>query len=184
MKLLSVFAAFAFLAFTTSCATSAKDICAQTDWKKIGSEDAANGKTPDTKSMQACKAYIDVNKAGDAYVDGYADGAKKFCNYEFGIEWGRQGKSYSNICPKNLENKFLEGYAKGRQEFDQAEKDKVQKQILSGKVNPKPLKCTFNSDCKLQNTCEESLCKNTLKKCSADSDCEISGSCSYGECKF
>lgn len=52
------------------------------------------------------------------YREGYRAGLKVFCVYKSGYQFGRQGNSYHNICPKNTEDKFFQGYQLGKKEYD------------------------------------------------------------------
>lgn len=186
---------------------SRRQNCKEQNWQTDGFSHASNGQKPDTHEAQYCAPYVG-DKAKAQYLDGYASGLQKFCTYEYGLYWGREGKSYSNTCPAKFESPFLSGYSKGKLEYDQLQIQKTQVDALVKLAEPKPIiiqhgqqmpaippkGCFSSFDCEIKDKCiqdpqsrfsTDRICqKRPGKKCFSDWDCEIKGSCEDKLCKF
>ena len=49
-----------------------------------------------------------------AYYRGRAEGLQSFCTYNNGLAQGKQGRTYKQVCPPELEPDFLAGFEKGK----------------------------------------------------------------------
>lgn len=192
-KLMSLFIGISFV--LTSCATYNKESCAEKNWLRAGYENAAKGFKADRYAIQECSSFMDKTKMMDQYSQGYAAGLEKFCTYEFGLYWGRQGSEYRATCPKSLENKFLAGYSQGKLDYDklQIEQKNVDSQVEANQAFTQALtknKCTFDSDCEKAGHCEYNLqkgkrfCLNSSHTCTFDSDCATKGKCDDSYCQW
>ena len=52
----------------------------------------------------------------EAYEAGRAEGLREYCTVENGYQVARQGRSYRDVCPPDLETGFLQGYEQGRKD--------------------------------------------------------------------
>lgn len=115
MKLYTALVLLACLVLT-SCQTMSKEECAVADWRVIGEQDGAAGYNPQDRFARHVKACTKAGVAADqtAWYQGYQQGLPRYCTPLNGLSVGRQGQSYANVCPLNLEAGFREGYDLGR----------------------------------------------------------------------
>lgn len=142
-----------------------------------------------------------------SYQEGYNIGLESYCTKSNGYQVGKSGETYRKICPANKEEKFLLGFIEGDRlrelklieekklkEFKLNEQEKASKlekerrlkrnrdaykyevleKILRNKINRK---CHFDSDCEIEDDCDNNHCMKSGKSCTFDSDCEIQGEC-------
>ena len=100
------------------CATLSKNECLQADWYELGWRDGNLGK-PRSLFQEHADACVEHNVHADktAYFRGRDDGLKNFCTYDNGFSQGRYGKSYTYVCPPELEASFLAGFRKGQKVY-------------------------------------------------------------------
>lgn len=96
------------------CATLTPEECQYADWRAIGYEDGVEGQelTIISRHRQAC-AKVGVTPDIDAYREGRAEGIRIFCEPGNGYRLGREGYSYTGVCPNDLEGEFLAAHAEG-----------------------------------------------------------------------
>jgi Protein of unknown function (DUF2799) len=97
------------------CAGMSEQQCAVTDWRSVGFEDGAAGRTVSAVGnyRQACSKY-GYTPDLDAYRTGHAEGVEVYCRPGRGFEVGRSGQRYQGVCPAESEGEFLDAYADGR----------------------------------------------------------------------
>lgn len=97
------------------CATLDKSECREADWKIIGLEDGARGRPLSYigNHRKACAEY-GVKPDLALYQLGHATGLRQFCTADNGFSLGRAGRRYDNVCPPELNGRFLAGYETGR----------------------------------------------------------------------
>lgn len=117
------YAAALLLALSTlhlsGCATLSESECRSADWYAIGYRDGSNGYDAGRlqSHAEACAEYgIETDR--DEYEVGRFRGLELFCTARRGLEVGRQGSSYSGVCPADIEPAFLDGYDLGRRLYD------------------------------------------------------------------
>lgn len=105
-----------FCAVLGSCQTMSKEECAVADWRVIGEQDGAAGHEPQSRFARHVKACERAGVLADqtAWYQGYQQGLPRYCTPLNGLTVGREGKSYANVCPPNLEPGFRDGYELGR----------------------------------------------------------------------
>lgn len=88
--------------------------CRTADWRAIGYEDGALGRSPQYfgTRRRACADH-DVVADFDAYVAGRAEGLVHFCHPRNGYRLGTQGYRYAGVCPAEFEDAFLAAHADG-----------------------------------------------------------------------
>jgi hypothetical protein len=129
-KLGLAFAIAAPLLLAGSCASLNEDQCRAGDWGGIGYTDGANGYTSGRfgDHVKACEKY-GIMPDQSLYLAGRTRGLPVYCTLTRGFLVGRQGQTYNNVCPIELEGRFLAGFTDGRvvwdaqQRVDRAEND-------------------------------------------------------------
>jgi len=85
--------------------------CLTADWYEQGLRDGRNGQPRHylDAHREAC-AKVGVVPEAVPYGKGHAEGIRQYCTPENGASLGRQGRSYRNSCPAELESAFLQRY--------------------------------------------------------------------------
>lgn len=106
----------AALALCSACATLSESECQDADWERIGEADGDIGRpaTYIEQHIEAC-ARFGIEPDAGAYSRGHAGGLDDYCTVRGGLETGRRGRRYKNICKPGFEEDFLQGYRLGRQ---------------------------------------------------------------------
>ncbi|GLS25062.1 DUF2799 domain-containing protein [Marinibactrum halimedae] len=114
--LIKRFSFLCLVSVVTGCATMNESECLTADWRGIGYEDGAQGRTSAmlTKRREACAKH-GVTPVLKEYQLGYREGLTVFCTEHNGFTVGSSGYQYSGICPKSLEKPFMRGYTMGKQ---------------------------------------------------------------------
>lgn len=88
--------------------------CRTVDWYEQGHRDGQRGQ-PRSYAENHREACAKVGVALDMprYQAGRDLGIKTYCTPEVGLQEGRLGRSYQNVCPPALEPRFLERYRAG-----------------------------------------------------------------------
>lgn len=106
-----------FIPFMLSgCETMSRDECATADWYRTGYKDGGEGRQRARieEHARACaQAGIGVDRA--RYFAGHDQGVLYYCTPANGLRVGRDGGSYSDVCPPHLAPGFLEPYRYGRE---------------------------------------------------------------------
>lgn len=97
------------------CATLDKDECMVADWRLIGYQDGAAGKTAGIigEYREDCAKYAVVPDLDD-YNAGRAEGLREYCKAENGFRLGHSGRSLATVCPASLTDQFHQAYNSGR----------------------------------------------------------------------
>jgi hypothetical protein len=97
------------------CATMDKDECLVADWRLIGFQDGALGKTAATigSYRKDCADYH-VAPDLDAYQAGRREGLLQYCVPANGYRLGAAGRAYNAVCPAGMERSFHAAYNTGR----------------------------------------------------------------------
>lgn len=103
-----------FPIFLIGCATLSKEECLHGNWVSIGKKDGGQG-YPIIRFHEHEKACVGYQVVPDfnAYQRGHLEGVRFFCTPSNGFNLGKQTKTYSDICPKDLEPAFLSQYEAG-----------------------------------------------------------------------
>lgn len=100
------------------CAGSEIRGCRDGEGYSLGYQDAMYGFTKNyAQDREKACAGIGAKLDDKKYAQGFSSGLKKFCQSEYGYEFGIQGQVYQRTCPKISEAKFLSGYLVGRKKF-------------------------------------------------------------------
>jgi hypothetical protein len=106
-------------AVLTGCAGMSEQACLISDWRAVGFEDGASGRSVTSigNYRQACSKH-GVTPDLDAYRAGHAEGVEIYCRPNNGFEVGRSGATYQGVCPADLESAFLANYDSGRRLYE------------------------------------------------------------------
>lgn len=106
--------AVAALGLLGGCATLSEGQCLTADWYEIGRQDGRNGldRARLHEHRKACASH-GVTPDEAAYFAGRDEGLMLYCTPSSGFHQGREGKRYGNVCPPELEARFLHEYRKG-----------------------------------------------------------------------
>lgn len=103
----------------TSCATLNEEECRSADWRELGHQDGAAGKTMShiQEHRRACgehKLPVDEQQ----WHAGWAQGIRLYCTPENGLLQGKQGRNYRNSCPADLNAGFESAYMVAKALYD------------------------------------------------------------------
>ena len=107
------------LALLAGCAALSEKECRSANWYEQGQRDALAGhdRTRLADIREAC-AEAGVRPNEPLYLQGWSLGVRQFCTPDNGARWGREGRSYSNSCPPELDAAFSDRYRAGRRAYD------------------------------------------------------------------
>jgi hypothetical protein len=124
-------AAALFMTMLSGCATLSESQCVASDWKTVGYRDGLAG-TPSSqllKHQNACVKH-DIVPDREAYLAGWDEGVRQYCVPENGFSAGEHGRSYTNVCPEEMQPSFYAAYQEGRQLYvAQSEINSLSRQI-------------------------------------------------------
>ncbi len=89
--------------------------CSHMDWYEVGRLDGLSGAKPSKieEHKLVCSGELsDLNE--DMYMNGRDAGLVEYCSPQSGLEAGRKGDAYKNVCPTHLEPQFLTSYRVGQ----------------------------------------------------------------------
>jgi hypothetical protein len=101
------------------CASMSKEECRSADWREVGYHDGVKGlaRSRAEDHAQACaEASVAVDRK--AYFEARERGIRQYCYPPNGMNVGRAGQGYNDVCPPDLEPAFLYQYQLGRAVYD------------------------------------------------------------------
>jgi len=109
-------AILAVLALLQGCATLNKDECMLADWRLIGYQDGAAGKSAAVvgEYREDCAKHAVVPDL-DAWRAGREEGLQQYCKADNGYRLGNAGRGFAAVCPTPLAADFRNAYDTGRQ---------------------------------------------------------------------
>jgi hypothetical protein len=109
-------AILAVLALLQGCATLNKDECMLADWRLIGYQDGAAGKSAAVvgEYREDCAKHAVVPDL-DAWRAGREEGLQQYCKADNGYRLGNAGRGFAAVCPTTLAADFRNAYDTGRQ---------------------------------------------------------------------
>ncbi len=102
------------VALLGGCASMSKDECRSADWREVGYHDGVKGlpRSRVEDHTEACaEAGVTVDRK--AYFEARDRGIRQYCYPPNGMNVGRSGDSYRDVCPPDLEPAFLYQYRLG-----------------------------------------------------------------------
>ncbi|MGD8831616.1 MAG: DUF2799 domain-containing protein [Pseudomonadales bacterium] len=122
----------AILLSASGCATLSESQCIASDWETVGYTDGAAGRQSSQllRHQNACVKH-GVIPDREAYLAGWNDGVRQFCQPENAFSAGEGGRSFANVCPEDMQAAFSAAYQEGRQLYlAQSEIDNLNRQIV------------------------------------------------------
>ncbi len=116
MKRLQLIVLTSLIFLLATCASISKQECLVGEWEQLGYRDGSQGKASSRLGahMEECgKHGMAVDRT--LYQKGYQEGLKVYCTYERGVEIGRAGRYFTEVCPVALAAEFRRGYQFGQQ---------------------------------------------------------------------
>jgi hypothetical protein len=117
---LAVFTMLVLAAALCGCASVEREACAPSDWYAVGLADGRAGEPGDrlVTRIEACAAHgVAFDREG--YEDGRIEGLREYCTVTSGIDAGRSGRPYRDVCSDASEEDFLSGYYLGALSVDE-----------------------------------------------------------------
>ncbi|MDX1431898.1 MAG: DUF2799 domain-containing protein [Gammaproteobacteria bacterium] len=101
-------------ALLAGCASMDEDECRSADWRLVGYEDGAAGRSAAHvgEHREACADYR-ISPDMEAYREGREAGLREYCRAPNGFRLGQAGGSYGGVCPTDLEAEFRDAYDAG-----------------------------------------------------------------------
>ncbi len=98
----------------SSCATISEEECLAGGWEDIGFRDGENGKSQARLAdyNSTCSKFA-VKPDRTAYLRGYDQGLKLYCDYDRGFSQGSNGNSVQAICQAFPDSDYFVGYDQG-----------------------------------------------------------------------
>ena len=127
------------LLLLAGCASLDKDECRTADWRAIGLEDGAQGRTLERLGdhRKACAKH-GVTPDTDRYIAGRTEGLATYCTPDNGYRVGRSGEAYRGVCPELSIPAFVAAYNRGRELYTlHARLASVEREIASLKASLK-----------------------------------------------
>lgn len=114
----------------SACSTMDESMCRSADWYKVGVVDGKRGLPAGyiDEHIKACSAFGREVVSAE-YTSGREQGLREYCTPGEAYVAGSAGKSYHNVCPKEVEDEFLKQFAAGRQTYAlKMERDRVREE--------------------------------------------------------
>lgn len=107
------------LSFLSACASMSEQECLTANWFDRGYRDGLNGEPLSRLAdhYEAC-AKVGVSPNQTLYQTGRNQGIINYCTPSNGLDRGRQGQGYQNVCPAHLERQFLRSYYEGKRVYE------------------------------------------------------------------
>ena len=125
----------------TGCASLSESQCVAGDWQTVGYRDGLAGKqsTRILSHQNACLKHGAVPDR-EAYLTGWHDGVRQYCQPSNGFNNGEAGSSYPNVCPDDLQDAYYAAYQEGRRLYlARTEIDGINRQIAGKEQRIKQL---------------------------------------------
>jgi hypothetical protein len=106
-------------AMLSACATLDREECINADWRLIGYEDGAQGRSTAYlgNHREACAEHR-VRPDMDAYLQGHEEGLAPYCRPAKAYRLGRSGGHYPGVCPTHLRPELLSAYQDGKDIYE------------------------------------------------------------------
>ncbi|MDK2126078.1 DUF2799 domain-containing protein [Parachitinimonas caeni] len=150
MKALALLAVSSLL--LSGCAAMSEAECRAGDWYGTGEKDGRDGRESRLGDYADACQKVNVIPNGDEYARGRERGLRAYCTPENGYRAGRDGYTYRNVCPRELQGDFLREYERGRaryelkRDIDNTERDMANWDREINLLNDKISKATTDDD--------------------------------------
>ena len=137
--------------------------CQSSNWEQYGETDANDHHVNRYDLyLKECNEFgVTPNSA--QYESGFKKGLEELCTFQNGYLIGNEGSVLPRICPKEAQDKFVQGYIEGQRNFDmkkQLEKQNalVEKVIDLNTQKDKIKSCEYNYQCGSYEQCINGRC--------------------------
>ncbi len=97
------------------CATLDESACRAGNWRQLGYVDGLKGyASPRIAEHQKACAEYGIAPDTTAWQLGYIEGQAQYCTVPNGYIQGRDGQSYADVCPPELDAKFRPAFQDGK----------------------------------------------------------------------
>jgi hypothetical protein len=112
---LYLFTAMLAMVLLNGCATLDENECRSADWRLIGYEDGAAGRSPlrISEHREAC-AEVGVTPDLDVYRQGHAEGLQHYCRPATAFALGKRGRSFPQLCSGDGDSGLRQAYRDGK----------------------------------------------------------------------
>lgn len=101
------------------CETMSKKECLSADWYQVGYQDGKEGQTRShIEDITESCAKANVVPDRERYFLGRDTGLREYCTPAHGFYLGKNGTSYSRVCPPETAAGFEASYNKGHRIYD------------------------------------------------------------------
>lgn len=101
------------------CETMSKEECRSADWFQVGYQDGRDGRARShIESIAESCAKTNVTPDRERYFHGHNEGLREYCTPEHGFYLGKNGTSYSHVCPPETANIFEVSYNEGHRIYE------------------------------------------------------------------
>ena len=115
----------------SGCASLSESQCVAGDWETVGYRDGLAGRqsTQLLNHQNACVKHGTVPDR-NAYLTGWEDGVRQYCQPTNGFSAGEAGRTFPNVCPDDLQDAYYAAYQEGRRLYTaKTEIDALNRQI-------------------------------------------------------
>ena len=161
MKTLFLLVLFASTLFISGCASISQEECKAGNWESLGDRDA------NVKHYNSLNSYIEeCSKYGitpdkTQYDLGFSKGLEQLCTFQNGYLIGNNGETLPTLCPKELQDKFVQGYIEGQRNHDNKVQLEKQNQLIEKAIDAngeKSKACHSQYDCSFDQNCYNGYC--------------------------
>lgn len=153
------------LLLLTSCASMDLEECQTANWQEFGQSDAESRHVNlYNRYADGCKEHgVTPNLA--QYEAGFKKGLQELCTFQNGYLIGNEGtQQLPRICPKETQEKFVQGYIEGQRNHDHKKQMEKQNQliekVLDSNNTNKIKSCDYNYQCGTNGLCVQGECHN------------------------
>ena len=116
--------------FITGCASISQEECRTASWEALGVRDATyKHYNSFERYNEECRKYgIESDKS--KYDIGFAKGLEQLCTFQNGYLIGNNGEILPQMCPKELQDRFVQGYIEGQRNHDNKVQLEKQNQLI------------------------------------------------------
>lgn len=114
-KLAILLAKLTLLAGCGGGASVSQNQCIASDWETLGYRDGVNG-IRSSRLLAHQDACVEHGIIPDrtAYMRGWEDGVREYCQPNRAFEIGELGQGHDNVCPQGMQTEFTTAYREGR----------------------------------------------------------------------
>ncbi len=151
------------LLLLTSCASMDREKCQAANWEAYGQSDASIHHTNNYNHYTEVCSEFGVTPSREQYAAGFKKGLEELCTFQNGYLIGNDGEKLPKICPKETQEKFVQGYIEGQRNHDYKKQMEKQNELVEKVI--------------------DSNNKNKVKACEHSYQCGSNEYCVRGKCQ-